>query len=225
MSATPAETDSWNPGVPADVLRRPARFAAERRSGADTALRHPHGAADRRDSLVPRSATGGAGGCSTSARAGAACAARRRQPHTLASVTDLATGRDVGDADRPPPRRRRRAPRRVAAAPGGRLPAERGGAGDSARLVDPVHGFVCVLDDRRARRDPTPAAADDGRPAVALLVGIDAYVAPINPLYGCRNDIAALSTTCTRAPRLRRSSMRDALRRRGDPRCRGRRVP
>jgi hypothetical protein len=27
----------------------------------------------------------------------------------------------------------------------------------------------------------------------ALLVGIDAYEAPINPLYGCRNDIAALA--------------------------------
>lgn len=28
----------------------------------------------------------------------------------------------------------------------------------------------------------------------ALLVGIDAYVAPLPPLYGCRNDIAALET-------------------------------
>ena len=28
----------------------------------------------------------------------------------------------------------------------------------------------------------------------ALLVAIDAYVAPINPLYGCRNDMAALRT-------------------------------
>jgi hypothetical protein len=29
---------------------------------------------------------------------------------------------------------------------------------------------------------------------VALLVAIDEYVAPLNPLHGCRNDIAALST-------------------------------
>lgn len=28
----------------------------------------------------------------------------------------------------------------------------------------------------------------------ALLVGIDAYLPPINPLYGCRNDLAALET-------------------------------
>ncbi len=28
----------------------------------------------------------------------------------------------------------------------------------------------------------------------ALLVAIDAYVPPINPLYGCRNDMAALRT-------------------------------
>ena len=28
----------------------------------------------------------------------------------------------------------------------------------------------------------------------ALLVAIDAYVAPITPLYGCRNDMAALRT-------------------------------
>jgi Caspase domain len=30
------------------------------------------------------------------------------------------------------------------------------------------------------------------RRVYALLVGIDAYLPPINPLWGCRNDIAAL---------------------------------
>ena len=113
-----------------------------------------------------------------------------------ASVTDLATG-----APAIPPVTMRRDGDEVHHAevpplPPGDYRVRVEGVGDSAGLADPVHGLVCVLDDVGARcrsGGGRRRMTDEPRRRVyALLVGIDAYLPPINPLWGCRNDIAAL---------------------------------
>ena len=92
--------------------------------------------------------------------------------------------------------------------------------GDSAGLADPVHGLVCVIDDAEPDVDPSI----DRVTTYALLVGIDAYEPPVNPLFGCRNDIAALGAYLEG-----RSDgnldVQHVARRRGDEGRRGRRVP
>ena len=59
----------------------------------------------------------------------------------------------------------------------------------SAPLADPVHSLRVRRRRRAARRRAVTTVT-----TYALLVGIDAYLPPLTPLYGCRNDIAALET-------------------------------
>ena len=137
-----------------------------------------------------------------------------------ATVTDVATGRPAAtlvlrrDADEVhtgelPPLAGRRLP------PVRRGRRRLGGAGRSGPL-----GRVRRRGRRARRRGDrlTSAVAIH-----ALLVAIDAYVAPITPLYGCRNDMAALRTylEARAGTELRLVVMEDC---RGDTRHAGRRV-
>ena len=103
----------------------------------------------------------------------------------LATVTDLATGRLVGDPCVAQGRRRRPS-RRAGAAADRRLPP----AGRGRRR----QGRPCRSRARAGLRRRRPSA---GRPPAvtlyALLVGIDDYPPPAPPLHGCRNDIDALA--------------------------------
>ena len=119
LSATPAETDGWHPVYQPMYSADRHAAAAERRSGADTAVRHPHGGTDRRDSVVPRGASRGAGAARPRREPDGACAPRRRQPDTARQRHRPRHRPRRRHAAHAQPRRRRRSSRRGPPAPGG----------------------------------------------------------------------------------------------------------
>ncbi len=194
LSATPAETDGWHP------VYQPM-YSADRHAAlqnADPVQTQLYGILTAELIDVTRSFLGVRLEAPELLDLGESLTVRALPDGAnltlLASVTDLATGLDVGtpltlnrDADdvhhgEVPP------------LPEGDYRLSVVGVGDSARLVDPVHGLFCVVPDLEPEPNEPPRALTVAGRLAALLVGIDAYLPPVNALYGCRNDITALRT-------------------------------
>ena len=111
-----------------------------------------------------------------------------------ASVVDVATGRSAARSSSPAtptrctPASCRRSRRGTTGC---------GSRGSTCRHRWPTPCTRCCASSTTRR--PTPSR--DDVTTYALLVGVDAYQPPLTPLYGCRNDIAALETYLERAPR------------------------
>ena len=197
------------PGVPADVLLRatapcrsptPCRPSCSASSppGRSTGFR---GRAERPaeadellaagESLVVRALPDAAGLTLRARSPTSPPAGRRAHGHACAVTPTRCTRRAAAAAaGRLPPagrgrRRRRRWPTRS---------TRSSASSTTCPDIDPGASPRRMTDERRRR-------------VYALLVGIDAYLPPINPLYGCRNDIAALEHVPA-GPRRRRARLR-----------------